>query len=71
MKKLVYKRFRPKPLIPFEDINKVFWNIRDIADTYLNIRYPEVPDPDLFIAEIEDQIDKYYTIYRKEEDLYE
>jgi len=58
------KNFKPGPIIPLEEINRIFWNIRDIADNYL-VSY-EFKDPYNFISFIEDEIDKFYIIYESE-----
>jgi hypothetical protein len=41
-------------------ITRHFKNIRDIADTYLTTDYPEAPDPDIFMEEIEEEIKTYF-----------
>jgi hypothetical protein len=40
-------------------IEDYFERIRDIAQGYLDTRYPQAPDPDLFIIEIEKVIQEY------------
>lgn len=44
------------------EIDNIFKNIEGIAKSYLEIRYPEAPDPDVYIAKIQDQIEKYLQI---------
>ena len=44
------------------EIDNIFKNIEDIAKNYLEIRYPEAPDPDVYIEKIQDQIEKYLQI---------
>lgn len=60
------KLFKPEPILPSEGTDQIFWKIRDICDSYLNFGYPKIPDPDVFIVAIEDEIDKYYQIVEKE-----
>lgn len=40
-------------------IAEKFKAIRDIADTYLDLTYPDAPDPDQFMEQIEKKIDEY------------
>ena len=46
-------------------IDNIFKNIEGIAKSYLEISYPEAPDPDVYIAKIQDQIEKYLQITGK------
>ena len=43
-------------------IDNIFKNIEGIAKSYLEISYPEAPDPDVYIEKIQDQIKKYLQI---------
>lgn len=45
-----------------KEIDNIFRNIEGIAKSYLEISYPEAPDPDVYIAKIQDQIEKYLQI---------
>lgn len=45
-----------------KEIDNIFKNIEGIAKSYLEISYPEAPDPDVYIAKIQDQIEKYLQI---------
>lgn len=58
-------RKRKDPFLLSREVDKIFMKIRDIVDEYLMGQYPEVLEPDLFIIMIEDEIDKYYTLFRK------
>ena len=42
-----------------QKIAEKFREIRDIADTYLNLRYPDAPDPDQFMGDIDKKLDEY------------
>lgn len=44
------------------EIDNIFKNIEGIAKSYLEIRYPEAPDPDVYIEKIQNQIEKYLQI---------
>lgn len=44
------------------EIDNIFRNIEGIAKSYLEITYPEAPDPDVYIEKIQDQIEKYIQI---------
>jgi hypothetical protein len=45
-----------------KEIDNIFKNIEGIAKSYLEISYPEAPDPDAYIEKIQDQIEKYLHI---------
>lgn len=45
-----------------KEIDNIFKNIEGIAKSYLEISYPEAPDPDVYIAKIQGQIEKYLQI---------
>lgn len=45
-----------------KEIDNIFKNIEGIAKSYLEISYPEAPDPDVYITKIQDQIEKYLKI---------
>lgn len=45
-----------------KEIDNIFKNIEGIAKSYLEISYPEAPDPDVYIAKIQDQIERYLQI---------
>lgn len=45
-----------------KEIDNIFKNIESIAKSYLEISYPEAPDPDTYIAKIQDKIEKYLQI---------
>ena len=45
-----------------KEIDNIFKNIEGIAKSYLEISYPEAPDPDVYITKIQDQIEKYLQI---------
>lgn len=45
-----------------KEIDNIFKNIEGIAKSYLEISYPEAPDPDVYIAKIQCQIEKYLQI---------
>lgn len=62
MKTKWYKKSRKRNIT----VDDIFMKIRDLADAYLLVRCPEEADPDLFIAWIENEIDKYYSIVEKE-----
>lgn len=42
-----------------QKIAEKFKAIRDIADTYLNLRYPDAPDPDQFMGDIDKKLIEY------------
>ena len=42
-----------------QKIAEKFKAIRDIADTYLNLRYPDAPDPDQFMGDIDKKLVEY------------
>lgn len=54
-----------------QKIAEKFKAIRDIADTYLNLRYPDAPDPDQFMADIDKKLVEYGELIQPREAIAE
>ena len=49
------------------EIAEIFERIKTIATVYLTQEYPEAPDPDQYLEQIEEQIKKYDTLVGNQE----
>jgi len=47
-------------------IDSIFKSIEGIAETYLCFQYPEAPDPDMYMGQIEAQIKRYWSLMEDE-----